>query len=256
MQTIRLDKLISGAAGMGRAAAKRVVGRGRTLVNGVCVRDPGFHVSPQDHVVMDGAPLAFPGHVYLMLNKPSGYVCSTDDPDHPTVLELIPHELRARKPHAAGRLDIDATGLVVLTDDGQWSHRLTAPRHKTAKVYEVQTAEPITADAVAMIESGIHLRGEKRPTRPAKLTLRGPTHAQLTVTEGKFHQVKRMFAAVANRVVRIHRVRIGGIRLDADLEPGHCRELTENEVQEALATPDADLNAVEHQRHSPEIPAP
>lgn len=256
MKTIRLDKLISDATGMGRAAARRTVRRGRARVNGLQARDPGLHVSPDDAVVLNGDRLGCRRYVYLMLNKPPGYVCSTDDPDHLTVLQLIPHELRVRKPHAAGRLDIDATGLVLLTDDGEWSHRLTAPRHKAEKVYEVETAVAITPDAVAELESGVHLRGDIRPTRPARLVLRAPTHAELTVTEGRFHQVKRMFAAVDNRVVRIHRVRIGGISLDSELEPGQCRELTEDEMKSALPVPAAALSAAHDQRPPPEAPVP
>ncbi len=158
------------------------------------------------------------GPRYFMLNKPQGYVCSTDDPDHPTVLYFLDEPV-AWKLHAAGRLDIDTTGLVLMTDDGQWSHRITSPRHHCEKTYLVTLESPVADDTAEQFAKGVQLHNEKDLTKPAVLEVITPTQVRLTISEGRYHQVKRMFAAVGNHVVELHRERIGGITLDADLAP-------------------------------------
>jgi 16S rRNA pseudouridine516 synthase len=164
-----------------------------------------------------------------MLNKPQGYVCSTDDPDHPTVLYFL-EEPVAYKLHAAGRLDIDTTGLVLMTDDGQWSHRITSPRHQCEKTYLVTLENPLADDTAAQFEAGVQLHNEDSLTKPAQLEQVDERVVRLTISEGRYHQVKRMFAAVGNHVVALHRERIGGIVMDEDLEPGQYRPLTEQEI--------------------------
>jgi len=134
------------------------------------------------------------------------------------------------KLHAAGRLDIDTTGLVLLTDDGQWSHRITSPRHHCEKTYRVTLESPISDDTAAQFTAGVQLHNEKSLTKPAQLEVITPTDVRLTLSEGRYHQVKRMFAAVGNRVIELHRERIGDIVLDEDLEPGEYRALTEDEI--------------------------
>lgn len=169
------------------------------------------------------------GPRYFMLNKPEGYVCSTDDPINPTILYFIDEPV-AEKLHAAGRLDMDTTGLVLLTDDGQWSHRVTSPKHHCEKAYLVTLAHPLAADTAEQFTAGVQLHGEKHLTKPAALEVIDEHQVRLTISEGRYHQVKRMFAAVGNHVVALHRERIGEIALDPTLEPGEYRALTEQEV--------------------------
>ena len=169
-----------------------------------------------------------------MLNKPQGFVCSHVDDFNPTVFVLF-DEVSPEKMHVAGRLDSDTTGLTLLTDDGQWSHRITSPRHVCEKVYFVETADPIVAENIAQFEAGVQLNGEEGLTRPAKLEIVGEREGVLTITEGKYHQVKRMFAAVGNRVVGLHRERVGTLELDEDLELGQYRPLTAEEIASFLA---------------------
>lgn len=136
----------------------------------------------------------------------------------------------AHKLHAAGRLDIDTTGLVLMTDDGQWSHRITSPRHHCEKTYLVTLESPVSDDTAEQFTKGVQLHNEKDLTKPALLDVLTPTEVRLTISEGRYHQVKRMFAAVGNRVVGLHRERIGEIALDPELEPGEYRPLTEEEI--------------------------
>ncbi|KAA5933572.1 MULTISPECIES: 16S rRNA pseudouridine(516) synthase RsuA [Pantoea] len=227
---MRLDKFISQQLEISRAIAHREIRGQRVTVNGEVVRDTAFKLLPDHEVAYDGNVLQMlTGPRYFMLNKPQGYVCSTDDPDHPTILYFI-EEPMSFKLHAAGRLDIDTTGLVLLTDDGQWSHRITSPRHHCEKTYRVTLESPIGDDTAAQFIAGVQLHNEKSLTKPAQLEVITPTDVRLTLSEGRYHQVKRMFAAVGNRVIELHRERIGDIALDDDLEPGEYRALTEDEI--------------------------
>jgi len=177
-----------------------------------------------------GEPLdVAPGSV-LMLHKPVGYVCSTRDAGR-LIYDLLTPRFRARRPLLApvGRLDRDTSGLLLLTDDGQLNHRITSPRRHCPKVYEAQLAEDLRGDEAALFESGrLMLEGEDQPLAPAGLEVLAPRRARLTVTEGRYHQVRRMFAAVGNHVLQLHRSAIGGIEL-GELAPGSWRPLTEAE---------------------------
>lgn len=227
---MRLDKFLSHQLGISRAIACREIRGSNVTVDGEVVKDSAFKLKPEHQVAYDGTPLAQQhGPRYFMLNKPQGYVCSTDDPDHPTILYFI-DEPAAHKLHAAGRLDIDTTGLVLLTDDGQWSHRITSPRHHCSKTYRVTLESPVDEALVSVFADGIQLHNEKDLTKPAVLEILGPTDVRLTISEGRYHQVKRMFAAVGNHVEALHRERIGGIELDNNLGEGEYRPLTADEV--------------------------
>ncbi len=187
-----------------------------------------------DSVTLDGQIIEPPGPRYFMLHKPAGYVSATVDAAHPTALELLRGEARCLDLQIAGRLDRDTTGLLLLTDDGEWNHRLTSPARQCEKVYRVQLRDPLSPQAIAQLEAGILLRGEQRPTRPARVAITDQTDRRqvlLTILEGKYHQVKRMFAATGNLVLGLHRERIGGITLDPSLGPGEYRPLTAAEVQ-------------------------
>lgn len=233
---MRLDKFISQQLGTSRAISGREIRANRVTVDGEVVRDASFKLQPEHQVAFDGNPLIqHNGPRYFMLNKPQGYVCSTEDPDHPTVLYFLDVP-SAHKLHAAGRLDIDTTGLVLMTDDGQWSHRVTSPRYECEKTYYVTLSEPVTDDTAQQFAAGIQLHNEKDLTKPAQLEVVTPTEVRLTISEGRYHQVKRMFAAVGNHVVGLHRERIGGIALDPEMAEGEYRQLTEQEIA-SVGTP-------------------
>lgn len=224
----RLDKFISTHSEATRSLAKMAIKSGRVLVNGMVERDQGRKVSEKDEVEVNGTLITQSGDVYLALYKPVDVVCATKDDEFETVIELV-DGFTHKELHIAGRLDKDTTGLVLLTSDGQWSHRVTSPKHACEKVYRVETADPITTDYVEKFQQGIELRGEEKATLPAKLEILGECEALLTLTEGKYHQVKRMFGAMGNKVESLHRESVGGIGL-RDLEPGEFYELSEEEI--------------------------
>lgn len=226
---MRLDKFICDCTGLTRTQAGKSIRQGLVSINGEPVKQAARQVSVTDQVELDGEPLQLIGPRYIMLHKPAGYVCANDDPEHPIVFTLLDEPLVERL-HTVGRLDLDTTGLLLLTDDGQWSHRLTSPKHHVAKTYRVWTADPIPADAIAQFAAGVMLRGEKEPTKPAELELVSDNEALLTIHEGRYHQVKRMFAAIGNKVERLHRERIGALQLPADLAEGEYRYLTVEEI--------------------------
>ncbi len=227
---MRLDKFLSQQLEISRAIALRELRAHKVTVDGEVVRQGAFKLKPENQVEYDGNPLHLQfGPRYFMLNKPQGYVCSTDDPDHPTVLYFL-EEPTAYKLHAAGRLDIDTTGLVLMTDDGQWSHRITSPRHHCEKTYLVTLESPVADDTAAQFTAGVQLHNEKDLTKPATLEVLSECQVRLTISEGRYHQVKRMFAAVGNHVVALHRERIGAIVMDEDLGEGEYRPLTAEEI--------------------------
>ncbi|WP_109400869.1 16S rRNA pseudouridine(516) synthase RsuA [Proteus sp. TJ1640] len=227
---MRLDKFLSQQLGISRSLILRELRAGLVTIDGEMVKSGSTKIAPKQEVAYDGKVLTqILGPRYFMLNKPIGYVCSTDDPVNPTILYFIDEPL-AHKLHAAGRLDIDTTGLVLLTDNGQWSHRITAPKHHCEKTYLVTLEEPIGEGVAEQFQKGVQLNGEKDLTKPAKLEILTPTEVKLTISEGKYHQVKRMFAAVGNHVSALHRERIGDITLDETLAEGEYRPLTEEEI--------------------------
>lgn len=226
---MRLDKFITSVTDLSRNDAKRAIRDGAVQVEGVTVSDARFAVTPTAAVTLEGRSLRSATHRYFMLHKPQGYICAAKDRANLTVLELLDEDNRERL-HVAGRLDLDTTGLVLLTDDGQWSHRITSPRRDCHKVYWVETAEPIGAAAVKQFAQGLFLQAEKERLLPAQLDLIDACTARVTLSEGRYHQVKRMFGALGNAVVKLHRERIGAIALDAALAEGEYRALTRAEI--------------------------
>lgn len=229
---MRLDRFLCETTDLTRSLAKKALHREEVLVDGEVIKNPATQVDEDSRVTWNGERLALVGLRYVMLHKPEGVECSARRGLYPLVRELVdlPHVERLQ---TVGRLDVDTTGLVLLTDDGQWSHRVTSPKRRCGKVYAVTLAEPLEGaareDAVARFAEGVLLDGEEKPTRPAELTLRSPCVAELTLYEGKYHQVKRMFAAIGHHVVALHRESIGPLSL-GQLGPGEWRELTEEEV--------------------------
>jgi 16S rRNA pseudouridine516 synthase len=226
---MRLDKFICSATELSRNEAKKLLKSSQITVDQAVVKSGSFKVPEEAVVALDGQEIHIRKSRYIMLNKPENFICSTVDELHPSVLHLLEVD-KAFDLHIAGRLDADTTGLVLITDDGHWSHQITSPKKACAKRYLVELAEPIEPDAIELFKQGIELRSEKQPTKPAKLEIIAKHQVLLTITEGKYHQVKRMFAAIGNKVVALHREQIGEIELDENLEPGQWRYLTEQEV--------------------------
>ena len=230
-KAMRLDRFLSHTSGLSRNQVKVLLHAGAVSVDGEPARDSGMQVSAQNHITLEGNVLVWPRHYYVMLNKPAGYVCSTEEGAQPVVAELV-GEPWASTLHSAGRLDGDTTGLVLLTTDGNWSHALTSPRRHCDKTYLVGLKHALPADLVERFASGIVLNDDPKPTLPAKLEIIDANTARVTLHEGRYHQVRRMFAACSNRVETLHRESIGTITLDESLQPGQWRELSEQEVRD------------------------
>ncbi|WP_240220384.1 16S rRNA pseudouridine(516) synthase RsuA [Rheinheimera hassiensis] len=227
---MRLDKFICDCTGLTRSQAGKVIRQKLVTMNGELVKQAALQVKDSDVVSLDGEQLQLIGLRYFMLHKPDGYICSTEDPEHPTVFTLMDEPLIERL-HTVGRLDLDTTGLVLITDDGQWSHRISSPKHHVAKTYRVWTADPIPTAAIAQFSEGVMLRNEKNTTLPAQLEIVRETEALLTIHEGRYHQVKRMFAAIGNKVERLHREKVGGLQLPDDLAEGEYRALNQQQLE-------------------------
>lgn len=225
----RLEKFLSHVAEMPRSKVKINIKKGLVTVNGNVVKKGDIQVTPADHITFDGNRLEYLGLRYYMLNKPQGYVCANSDELHPTVFDLI-EEPNLKDFHVAGRLDIDTTGLVLLTNDGDWSHQITSPKKQKFKTYVLESRDELTEDALTQLEQGVELHGERQATLPAKAELIDKFALRLSICEGKYHQVKRMLAAVGNQVVELHRENIAGIELDPTLAEGEYRPLTDEEI--------------------------
>ncbi|MCR8914596.1 pseudouridine synthase [Marinobacter panjinensis] len=226
---MRLDYFIANATTLSRRDTKKAISAGLVKVDNQTCRKAGTLVAPESRITLEGQTLALPGERYLMLHKPEGVISATTDSQQPTALDLLPADVR-RGLHIAGRLDAATTGLLLLTTDGQWSHRITSPRVSCPKTYRVTLSEPIDPTAILRLEQGVALHNEPTPTSPARVHKLDDRLVDLTISEGRYHQVRRMLAAVGNHVVGLHRWRIGDIVLDPELAPGQYRELTADEV--------------------------
>lgn len=234
---MRLDKYLCESTDLTRSQARSVLASGEVTVNGEVIKLGTHVVRDGDDVRWEDEALAPIGLRYIMLNKPAGYECSLRNSQHPSVMDLIDVDKRDRL-HTVGRLDVDTTGLILITDDGQWTHRIISPRHRCDKVYLATLAEPLPENAEERFTAGILLDGEDKPTLPAVLERVDERRARLTIQEGKYHQVRRMFASLGNHVLTLHRERIGSVVLDADLQPGESRYLKPTEVADLAQTSD------------------
>lgn len=236
---MRLDRYIGAATGYSRTEAQHLIRSGRVSVDGQPASIGKIQVDTTQTVTLDGAAVSPPGPIYLMLHKPAGYVCSTEDGEHPIVIDPLYLDATMRRfaprLQIVGRLDLDTTGLLLLTDDGQWNHRITSPKSHCTKVYRVQLADPVDESAVYHLEQGILLRGEDTPTLPCEIQQFSAREVEVQLNEGRYHQVKRMFAAIGNKVTGLHRTQVGGIVLDPTLKPGQFRRLTPEEVNSAFS---------------------
>ncbi len=236
MAAQRLDKLISGQRIISRADAKKLITGGHIMVNGVLCRIPDTKVDPDtEEITADGEPLCYKKHLYLMLNKPAGVVSAARDARVKTVLDLVPEPLRRKGLFPAGRLDKDTVGFVLITDDGDFAHRLLSPGRHVPKTYHALLSELPDEPALERLREGIEL-ADGSVCRPARVSIlsASPPVAELVITEGMYHQVKRMFAAAGNRVLQLKRVKIGALWLDDSLPEGMCKEILNKDVEKLL----------------------
>ena len=230
MLYMRLDKYISDCGVASRREIKQLVKAGRVTVNGAFAKAPEEKIDTDTAVVrLDGAVLCYKKYRYFMLNKPSGILSATDDGNQRTVIDLFPAEYKKAGLFPVGRLDKDTTGLLLITNDGDFAHKVISPKSGITKVYLAQTAEPVGASDAAAFEKGIIL-SDGTECRPARLTPLPDSACLVEVTEGKYHQVKRMLASCGKPVTALKRLSIGGLRLDEHLAPGQFRELTDDEL--------------------------
>ncbi|AMP68141.1 16S rRNA pseudouridine(516) synthase [Ralstonia solanacearum] len=221
-----------------RRYCKDLVIAGLVHVNGIEAEDPDAQVDTAGLVLdVDGERWAYHARAYLMLHKPAGFECSQKPRHHPSVYTLLPVPLRERGVQCVGRLDQDTTGLLLLTDDGQFVHTLTSPRHQVPKVYEITTADPVTDAQVAQLCRGVLLDDEDATVAAAWAERVDTCHLRMALTQGKYHQVKRMVAAAGNHVTALHRSAIGALTLDAGLAPGQWRWLERDDLTALDTTP-------------------
>ena len=233
---MRTDKYIaSQRTDLSRTDVKKLIRAGRVTINGEQARSPEQQVPDGAEVCVDGVPVVYREHIYLMLNKPQGYVCSTREGASPTVLELVPPELRRKGLFPAGRLDKDTEGFVLITDDGALAHDMLSPIKHVPKTYFVRLEKPYSEEYAKLFASGITIDGgEKCLPAEASPDPDDPFACTLVLHEGKFHQVKRMFSAAGNTVKYLKRIRIGSLDLDPNLPLGECLEIMHKNVEKLL----------------------
>ena len=232
-EQLRLDKFLCEMNMGTRSQVKNLIKKGRVTVNANTVLRPEQKIDTKnDQVCVDGEKLCYVKHVYYMLHKPAGCVSATEDGRHATVLDYIKDEPRRQELFPVGRLDLDTEGLLLMTNDGELAHRLLSPVHHVPKTYYAKIKGQVTGQDVEDFARGLDI-GEKKPTKPAELTILQAgelSEILVIITEGKFHQIKRMFACVGKEVIYLKRIRMGSLQLDENLAPGEYRPLTEEEV--------------------------
>ena len=225
---IRLDKYLASVSDYSRSDAKKLIKAGFVSRDGEALLKPEMSVSPDDEILLDGVLLRSAAPRYFMLHKPEGLVCANKDRLHQTIFSLMAED-NIDKLHIAGRLDIDTTGLVLISDDGAWSHRVTHPGKQIFKTYLVGLAEPIDKRAVDKLRNGVFIEHDKARCLPAEVEVLTEQSIRLRIQEGRYHQVKQMLASVSNRVIELHREGIGDLFL-GDLPESEYRELDTEEV--------------------------
>ena len=230
----RLDKLIASQGRFSRREVQELIKSGAVKVNGITVRDRGAKSDDEkDIICVNGEQLDFQRFVYIMLNKPKGVVSATNDKNEKTVIDLVPKEFKGRNLFPAGRLDITTTGFVLVTDDGDFAHRILSPKNHIEKTYEARLAESVTEGQLEAVRNGIELKDGTK-CLPAKVTVLADGEkplVEIKICEGKYHQIKRMFAAAGNGVIELKRTQMGRLTLDPSLKEGDYRLLDAHEVQ-------------------------
>lgn len=237
LETMRIDKYISGqVSGLSRSKVKALCKKGEISVNGSIVTDSDKKIiAGSDVVCVQGKEIVYKKNIYIMLNKPQGYVCSTHDGKSPTVLELVPSELYRDGLFPAGRLDKNTEGFVLLTDDGELSHKMLSPKNHVEKKYYTELKYPVEEYYINEFEKGMKIDSGD-VCLPARLEFVSDNRyaCYVYLNEGMYHQVKRMFESLSNKVTFLKRVKIGGLELDKNLEPGECLELLHKDVEKIL----------------------
>lgn len=225
----RLDKIISSQTTYSRKDVKNLVRQKRVLVNECLVEKSDLKIDPtKDKITIDNIDIVHQEYVYLVLNKPKGYISATEDTNQATVLELVPQKYAHRDLFPAGRLDKDTTGLMIITDDGHFAHDILSPKKHVQKTYKVEIDIPMTKEMAIGFKEGVQLIDGD--CKSANLEITGEKTGIVTLTEGRYHQIKRMFGCFKAKVVELERLSMGSFYLPNDLVQGECRELTEEEI--------------------------
>lgn len=227
-EKMRLDKYLCDTLNMTRTEAKKAISAGRVTVDGVAAKSGSVHVDGAD-IALDGQAVAYQRYFYIMLHKPAGYVCANRDSRSKTVFDLLPAEYQKKDLFVCGRLDKDTTGLVLITNNGAVAHRLLAPKKDVFKEYLVTLRHGVSDEDITRLKTGIVLN-DGLHCKPAFFEPLEVNKGIIRISEGKFHQIKRMFAALDNEVTALHRRSIHGLSLDPSLTVGACRYLTEQEI--------------------------
>lgn len=225
----RLDRFLSSNLKIPRKDIKPLLAQGLVSIDGLVIDDAQHLVDEFSYVIYDGQVLQNKTPHYLMLHKPKGVVSATKDENHQTVIDLLDHVYKSDL-HIVGRLDLNSTGLLLLTNDGRWSRALMNPESKVSKHYLVTLEKPLTQAMVQAFADGMYFEFENITTRAAELKILSENKAEVILSEGRYHQIKRMFGHFQNKVIEIHRIAVGNIMLDESLEPGQSRLLSESEI--------------------------
>lgn len=227
---MRLDKFLTEMGKCSRSEGGKLIRAGKVLVNGKVQKAPDFKIDPNlDTITFMGEVLTYKKYTYIMLNKPEGYVSATDDEREKTVLDLVDPEDRRRGLFPCGRLDKSTLGLVILTNDGEGAHKVLSPKHHVEKIYKFISRDPVSENDIKLLEGGVDIGGYL--TKPCKVKMISECEGEITLTEGKYHQIKRMLEAVDNKIMYLERITFGNIQLDPSLGRGEWRYLTPDEEE-------------------------
>ena len=230
----RLDKIIASQGKFSRSEVKKLVKSGRITIDGKLPKSSDIKLSPDEcDIRIDGESLNYKKHIYIMLNKPQGVISASNDREQQTVIDLVPKELFREGLFPAGRLDGDTTGFVLITDDGDFAHRILSPKNHIMKTYHATLRDELTEDDIIRFKEGLTLGdGTECLEAYVRVLESGDINlAEIKICEGKYHQVKRMFASIGNKVLELRRVKMGGLDLDESLREGECREITDKELK-------------------------
>ncbi len=234
MQKQRLDKFISNQLNISRSVVRTAIKRGQATVNGITVKDAAFSIDTDcDAVVFEGKEISYKKHIYILMNKPKGVLSASNDKNRKTVVDLVPKSLQRMGLFPVGRLDKDTTGFLIITDNGEYAHNCISPKKMIPKSYVVTLDGKLSQDMIPLFEAGITL-ADGTKCKPAKLHILEENKARIIITEGKYHQIKRMFGTVDLGVNELHRESMGGLALPTELEQGKCIEITEKEAFSVL----------------------